>query len=161
VKPPWTMDESCSDDSEIEEERAGGGPGQPAEGSSRRTASGGGSGPTTSIRSAGGELTYRMTAETLCVRADIACVTYTCTCTVTTTRKWCRLFLDHWQSDFKDAVESQIQNANKRVSSIRCCIQALKSANVCCCFTSASRIDLLFTEQLRSQENIYPSHSLA
>jgi hypothetical protein len=59
---------------------------QPAEGRIRRT--GGGSGPTTSIRSAGGALTYRMTAETLRVRADIACVTYTCTCTVTTSLKW-------------------------------------------------------------------------
>jgi hypothetical protein len=40
-----------------------------------------------------------MTAETLRVRADIACVTYTCTCTVTTARKWYRLFFD--QSDLK------------------------------------------------------------
>ncbi len=39
---------------------------QPAEGRSRRT--GGGSGPTTSIRSTGGALTDRMTAETLRVR---------------------------------------------------------------------------------------------
>jgi hypothetical protein len=62
------------------EERA-----QPVEGS-RRT--GGGSGPTTSIRNAGGAFTNRMTAETLGVRADIACVTYTCICTVTTARKW-------------------------------------------------------------------------
>ncbi len=60
---------------------------RPAEGRSRRT--GGGSGPTTSIRSTGGALTYRMTAETLRVRAGIACVTYTCICTVTTARKWC------------------------------------------------------------------------
>jgi hypothetical protein len=59
---------------------------QPAEGRSRRT--GGGFGPTTSIRSTGGAVTYRMTAETLCERADIACVTYTCTCTVMTARKW-------------------------------------------------------------------------
>jgi hypothetical protein len=44
---------------------------QPAEGRSRRT--GRGSGPTTFIRSAGGALTDRMTAETLRVRADIAC----------------------------------------------------------------------------------------
>ena len=80
------MDGSCSDYSEFEEERAGGGPGQPAEGRSRRT--GGGSGPTTSIRNDGGAFTNRMTAETLGVRADIACVTYTCTCTVTTVRKW-------------------------------------------------------------------------
>jgi hypothetical protein len=65
------MDGSCSDDSEIEEERAGGKPGpKPAEGQSRRT--GGGSGPTTSIRNAGGAFTNRMTAETLGVRADIA-----------------------------------------------------------------------------------------
>ena len=44
----------------------------PAEGRSRRTGSG--SGPTTSIWSAGGAFTNRMTAETLGVRADIACV---------------------------------------------------------------------------------------
>ena len=55
------MDGSCSDDSEFEEERAGGGPGPTGEGRSRRT--GGGSGPTTSIRSAGGAFTNRMTAE--------------------------------------------------------------------------------------------------
>jgi hypothetical protein len=57
---------------------------QPAEGQSRRT--GGGSGPTTSIRNAGGALTIRMTAETLGVRADIACEIYICTWAVTTTR---------------------------------------------------------------------------
>jgi hypothetical protein len=63
------------------EERA-----QPAGGRSRRT--GGGSGPTTSIRNhdAGGAFTNRMTAETLGVRADIACVLYICTWAVTTTR---------------------------------------------------------------------------
>jgi hypothetical protein len=45
---------------------------QPAEGRRRRT--GGGSWPTTSIWNAGGAFTNRMTAETLGVRADIACV---------------------------------------------------------------------------------------
>jgi hypothetical protein len=59
---------------------------QPAEGRSRRT--GGGSGPTTSIWNAGGALTIRMTAETLRVRADMACVIYICTWAVMTTRKW-------------------------------------------------------------------------
>jgi hypothetical protein len=65
---------------------------QPAEGRSRRT--GGGFGPTTSIRNAGGAFTnlnrimLRMTAETLRVRSDIACVIYICTWAVTTTRKW-------------------------------------------------------------------------
>ncbi len=49
---------------------------EPAEGRSRRT--GGGSGQTTSIRSAGGAFTNRMAAETLGVRADIACVLYIC-----------------------------------------------------------------------------------
>jgi hypothetical protein len=61
------------------EERA-----QPAEGRSRRT--GGGSGQTTSIRNTGGAFTIRMTAETLCMRADIACVFYICIWAVTTTR---------------------------------------------------------------------------
>ncbi len=75
------MNGSCSDDSEIEDERA-----QPAEGQSRRT--GGGSGPTMSIRNSGGAFTNRMTAETLRMRADIACVFYICTWADTTTRKW-------------------------------------------------------------------------
>ena len=80
------MDRSCSDDLGIEEERAGGGPGPT------------GGGPEQEDRGRiraddvypeyGGALTYRMTAEALRVRADIACVTYTCTCTVTTARKW-------------------------------------------------------------------------
>jgi hypothetical protein len=60
---------------------------KPAEGRSRRT--GGGSGPTTSIRSAGGAFTNRMTAETLGVRANIACVLYICTWAVTTIPKCC------------------------------------------------------------------------
>ncbi len=50
----------------------------------RRT--GGGSGQTTSIRNAGGAFTNRMTAETLGVRADIACVFYICIWAVTTIR---------------------------------------------------------------------------
>jgi hypothetical protein len=58
---------------------------QPAEGLSRRT--GGGSGPTTSIRNAGGAFTNRMTAETLGVRADIACVYDICIRAVTTTER--------------------------------------------------------------------------
>jgi hypothetical protein len=49
---------------------------------------GGGSGQTTSILNAGGAFTNRMTAETLRVRADIACVIQICTWAVTTTRKW-------------------------------------------------------------------------
>jgi hypothetical protein len=57
---------------------------QPAEGWSGRT--GGGSEPTTSIRNAGGAFTNRMTAETLGVRADIACAFYICMWAVTTTR---------------------------------------------------------------------------
>ncbi len=107
------MDGSCSDDSEFEEtERAGGGPG-PTSGRSRRT--GGESGRTTSIRSTGGALTFHwMTAETLRVRADIKCVFDAWICTVTTARKWDLFFLD--QSDFKDAVESQIRQANKRIA---------------------------------------------
>ena len=60
---------------------------KPAEGRSRRT--GGGSGPTTSNRNAGGAFTNRMTAETLGVRADIACVLYICTWAVTTIPKCC------------------------------------------------------------------------
>jgi hypothetical protein len=85
---------SCSVDSEIEEERAGGGPGQPAEGRSRRT--GGGSGPTTSIRNDGGAFTNRMTAETLGVRADIVC-----------TYAYGPLRPVTIRSDFKDAVDSK------------------------------------------------------
>jgi hypothetical protein len=85
------MDGSCSDDSEIEEERAGGGPGPTGRGPGRNRRTGGGSGPTTSIRNAGGAFTDRMTVETLGVRADNAsnaCVIYICTWAVTTTQKW-------------------------------------------------------------------------
>jgi hypothetical protein len=57
---------------------------QLAEGRSRRT--GGGSRLTMSIRNAGGAFTNRMTAETLGVQADIACVLYICICAVTTIR---------------------------------------------------------------------------
>ena len=84
------MDGRCSDDSEIEEERAGGGPG-PTDGGPEQEDRG-------RIRaddvypecwrSSGGAFTNQMTAETLRVRADIACVTYTCTYTVTAARKW-------------------------------------------------------------------------
>ncbi len=81
------MDGSCSDDSEIEEERAGGGGPGPIGGGLEQDDRGG-SRPTTSIRNAGGAFTNRMTAEILRVRADIACVIYICTWAVTTTRKW-------------------------------------------------------------------------
>jgi hypothetical protein len=78
------MDGSSLDDSEIEEERAGGGPGPTGGGPEQMTW--GGSGPTTSIRNAGRAFTNRMMAETLGVRADIACVFDICTWAVTTTR---------------------------------------------------------------------------
>jgi hypothetical protein len=74
------MDGSCSDDSEIEEERADGGPG-PTGGGPEQEDRG-------RIRADDGAFTNRMTAETLRVRADIACVFYICTWAVTTTRKW-------------------------------------------------------------------------
>ncbi len=60
------MDGSCSDDSEIEEERAGGGPGPTGGGPEQEDR-----GRITSIRNAGGAFTNRMTAETLDVRADM------------------------------------------------------------------------------------------
>ena len=85
---------SCSVDSEIEEERACGGLGPSRRrAGSRRT--GGGSGPT-SIRSAGGAFTNRMTAETLGVRADIVC-----------TYAYGPLRPVTIRSDFKDAVDSK------------------------------------------------------
>jgi hypothetical protein len=63
-----------------------------------------------------------MTEETLRVRADIACVTYTGVCTFTTARKWYRLFLD--QSDFKVMLlNRKIQKANKRIGNVSCRIQ--------------------------------------
>ncbi len=80
------MDGSCSDDSEIEEEWACGGPGPTGGGPEQEDR--GGSGPTTSKRNAGGAFNNRMTAETLHVRMDIACVFYICSWAVTTTRKW-------------------------------------------------------------------------
>ena len=89
----------------------------------RRT--GGGSGPTTSIRNAGGAFTNRMTAETLGVRADIACVIYICTWAVTTIPKCCCLFLDQL-SRFMP-LNLEFKRRNKRASNSRCCIQALDS----------------------------------
>jgi hypothetical protein len=79
------MDGSCSDDSEIEEEQAGVGADPTDRGPEQEDR--GRTGPTTSIRNAGGAFTNRMTAETLHVRADIACVIYVCTWAVTATRK--------------------------------------------------------------------------
>ncbi len=80
-----TMDGSCSEDSGIEEERAGGGAGPTGGGQEQEDR--GGSGLTTSIRGTGRAFTYRMTAGKLRVREDIACVFYACICTVTTARK--------------------------------------------------------------------------
>jgi hypothetical protein len=121
------MDGSCLDDSEIEEERAGGGPGpagrgperaQPVEGRSRRT--GHGSGPTTSIQNADGAFTYRMTAETLRVRH--------CMCDL-------HMHMDRYDRSevvltllrsirlLSYAIESQIRKANKRISNVSCRIQ--------------------------------------
>jgi hypothetical protein len=97
---------------------------QPAEDLSRRT--GGGSGPTTSVRSTGGALTYRMTAETLRVQVDIACVTYTYTCTVTVRRyDRAEVVLTLFRSiRFPSyAVESKIQTENKRIGNVCCRIQ--------------------------------------
>ena len=92
------MDEnhgSCSVDSEIEEERASGGLGPSRRrAGSRRT--GGGSGPTTSIRNAGEAFTNRITEETLGVRADIVC-----------TYAYGPLRPVTIRSDFKDAVDSK------------------------------------------------------
>jgi hypothetical protein len=128
----------------------------------RRTADPGRRTTSESIRNAGGAFTSRMAApaETLDVRADIACasVFYICTWAVTTTRSGIDFFLDQSAQtrDFKDhalasdalAVESQIPNltrkANKRDSNFRCCASpALNSPNVCCCFTLASGLDRL------------------
>jgi hypothetical protein len=75
------MDGSCSDDSEIEEEWAGGGPGPTGGGPEQEDR-----GRIWAIRNAGGAFTNRMMAETLGVRADIACVFYICIWAVTTTR---------------------------------------------------------------------------
>ena len=93
---------------------------QPAEGRSRRT--GGGSGPTTSIRNAGGAFTNRMTAENT-RRASGHCM--------------CTLHMHMGRYDHPEmaltlfrsirfqsyAVESQIQTANKRISNVSCRIQ--------------------------------------
>jgi hypothetical protein len=92
---------------------------QPAEGRSRRT--GGGSGPTTSIWNAGRAFTNRMTAETLCVRADIACVFDICTWAVTATRSGIDSFRSIGFQSY--AVELQIQTANKRIGNVSCSIQ--------------------------------------
>ncbi len=73
------------DDSGIEEKRAGEGPGPAGGGPEQDRA-------WTRADDVNPEyclaLADRVTAETLSVRADIACVTYTCVCTVTIARKW-------------------------------------------------------------------------
>jgi hypothetical protein len=66
------MDGSCSDDSEIEEERAGGGPG-PTGGGLEQEEDRGRIRADDVYLNAGGGFTNRMTAETLGVRADIVC----------------------------------------------------------------------------------------
>jgi hypothetical protein len=118
------MDGSCSDDSEIEEERAGGGPGPTGEGQEQEDRRGRIRADNVypeSWRNAGGAFTNRMTAETLGVRADIACVNQ------------CDLYMHRppevvltlfrsirFQSY---AVESQTQTANKRIGNVSCRIQ--------------------------------------
>ena len=152
------MDGSCSDHSGSRrsgpaEDRA-----QPAEGRSRRT--GGGSGPTTSIRRAGGALTDRMTAETLKCTSGLG--------------MWnLHMHAGRHGYDYSEVVLTlfrSIEFSNmslrfkrriKRVSNIRCCIQALNLNHVCCCFTSASGLDSSFIRHTRPKDDIYPSHSLA
>jgi hypothetical protein len=82
------MDGSCSDDSEIENERAGGGPGPTSGGPEQEDR---GRIRADDVypecwRSIHYSVESVMTAETLCVRADIACVFYICIWAVTTTR---------------------------------------------------------------------------
>ena len=75
------MDRSCSDDSEIEEERAGGGPGP----------TGGGPGADPGRRRLSGVLAEHSLIgrrRRLGVRADSACGIYICTRAVTTIPKW-------------------------------------------------------------------------
>ncbi len=96
------------------EERA-----QPAEGRSR---TGGGSGPTTSIPNADGAFTDRMTAETLGVRADIACVIYIYAHgPLRPPEVVLTLFTSIRFQSY--AVESRIRKANKRIGNVRCRIQ--------------------------------------
>ena len=140
------MDGSCSDDSEFEEERAGGGPGPSRRrAGSRRT--GGGSGPTTSIRSAGGAFTNRMTAENT-RRASGHCM---CTLHMHMFRyDHPEVILTLFRSiEFSNMSLSNSNDGNKRVGNFRCCIQALKLNHVCCCFTSASGLDSLFIRHTR------------
>ncbi len=96
---------------------------EPAEGRSRRTE--GGSGPTTSIRSAGGACTNRMTAETLGVASGHFVLKHMHMGRYDHPEVLLTLFRSILQSY---AVESQIQiRQNKRNSNFRCCIQALDS----------------------------------
>jgi hypothetical protein len=92
---------------------------QPAEGRSRRT--GGWIRADDVYPEYGGALTYRMQAETLRVRAGIACVFYACICTVTTARKWINSFRSIRFQSY--AVESQVRKANKRIGNVSCRIQ--------------------------------------
>jgi hypothetical protein len=70
------MDGSCSDDSEVEEELAGGGPGPTGGGPEQEDR---GIRPDDVDSECCGAFTSRMTAEILCMQADIACVIYICT----------------------------------------------------------------------------------
>ncbi len=103
-----------------------GGAGRRRTGPNRRRAGAGGlkggSGPTTSVRNAGRAFTNRMTAETLGVRADIACVIYICTWSVTTTRNGPKVVLTLFRSIGFQSY-AVVRKANKRSSSFRCCIQ--------------------------------------
>ncbi len=124
-----------------------------AEGRSRRT--GGGSEPTTSIRSAGGAFTNRMTAETLGVRADIACVP-----------KHMLMGPEVVLTLFRSIVKVMPLNRRFKSGGIKgtatsVAVSSFELNHVCCCFTSASGLDSLFIEHTRQQDDIYPSRSLA
>ncbi len=139
------MDGSCLDYSGSRrsgpaEDRA-----QPAEDRSRRT--GGGFGPTTSIRNAGRAFTNQMTAETLRVRADLACVIYVCMGRYDHPEVALTLFRS---TDFKVMpFNHRFERRNKRDRNFRCCILALNSTILCCCLTAVSRLDRVFIEHPR------------
>jgi hypothetical protein len=140
------MDGSCSDDSEIEEERAGGGPG-PTGGGPEQEDRG-------RIRADDVYPEYWRSIHILEEGGDTPRASGHCMCVLHMhmgryDRAEAVLTLFRSIEFQSYAVESQIRKANKRVSNIRCCIQALNSTNVSCCFTSVSRLDRLFIEQPR------------
>ena len=140
---------------------------QPAEDRSRRTRRG--SGLTTSIRRAGGALTNRMTAEaathkvglmiertvvTLGVRADMIHMydLHMCMCRCDRAEVVLTLFISKMGS--KMPLNRKIRTAGIKGLATEVVASRFEPNLMCCCFTSVSGLDRLFSRQLRPQSDI-------